>query len=117
MLAVVGSRSFTVYSVLEESLEQWEQDNDVKIDTIVSGGARGTDTLAVQYARSNGLMLIEYLPDYEKYSGSKAPLERNTLIVDKADYLIAFPTEDSRGTWNSVQKARKKGIPVTIIHV
>jgi hypothetical protein len=34
-----------------------------------------------------------------------------------ADYLIAFPDNESRGTWDSVRKAHKKGIPVTIYKI
>lgn len=112
MLAVVGGRKFNSYDVLSRSLRQWETDTDVKIHTIVSGGAPGADTLAARFARENELKLIEFKP----YSSpGLTPLERNTLIVTKADYLIAFPTKESRGTWDSVRKAKARGIPVTVI--
>ena len=42
-------------------------------DTIVSGGAKGADTYAREFAKKKGLKLIEYFPNYEKY-GKGAPL-------------------------------------------
>lgn len=35
-------------------------------DVIVSGGAKGADTYAREFAKKNGLKLIEYFPNYDK---------------------------------------------------
>lgn len=46
-------------------------------------------------------------------------LERNQSIVDTSDYLIAAPKgpEELRsGTWSTVRKARKKGIPIAVVY-
>lgn len=57
--AVIGSRGLTV------------PDLDMYLPTgtteIVSGGARGVDTCAQEYARRHGLKLTEFLPDYAQY--------------------------------------------------
>lgn len=58
-------------------------------DTIVSGGARGADTYAREFAEKHNLKLIEYLPEYDKY-GRGAPLVRNKLIVENCDCVLAF---------------------------
>ena len=49
-------------------------------DTIVSGGAKGADTYAREFAQKHNLKLIDFLPDYENYR-RRAPLVRNKLIV------------------------------------
>ena len=36
-------------------------------DTIVSGGAKGADTYAREFAKKKGLKMIEFFPNYEKY--------------------------------------------------
>lgn len=36
--------------------------------TVVIGGARDDDTCARLYAQQHNLMLVEFLPDYDKYS-------------------------------------------------
>jgi hypothetical protein len=41
---------------------------------------------------------------------------RNQHMVDLgADICLAFPLDDSRGTWDCVRRARAAGIPVEII--
>lgn len=67
-------------------------------DTIVSGGAKGADTYAGEFAKKKGLKLIEYFPNYEKY-GKGAPLERNKLIVDECYCVLAFWDGTSRGIY------------------
>ena len=83
-------------------------------DTIVSGGARGADTYAKEYALKNNIAIIEFLPDYRKY-GRKAPLMRNLQIVDNCDYLLALWNGVSRGTKFTIDYARKQGIPFKVI--
>ena len=83
-------------------------------DTIVSGGAKGADTYAKEYALKNDIPIIEFLPDYRKY-GRKAPLMRNLQIVNNCDYLLAFWDGVSRGTKFTVEYARKQGIPSKVI--
>lgn len=82
--------------------------------TIISGGARGADTWAREYARKNNIPLIEFLPDYWSY-GRKAPLVRNRLIVDNCDCLLAFWDGISRGTKFTLDYASKCGIPIEIV--
>ena len=76
------------------------------------------DTLAEKFSIKYNLGdAIVFKPEYNRYPGRIAPLMRNTQIVELADYLIAFPDNESRGTWDSVRKANKKGIPVSIYKV
>ena len=83
-------------------------------DTIVSGGAKGADTYAREYAMNNNIPLIEFLPDYQKY-GRKAPLMRNLQIVDNCDFLLAFWDGKSRGTKFTIDYAERKGVSIMVI--
>ena len=85
-------------------------------DTIVSGGAMGVDTYAIEFAKKKGLKLIEFFPNYEKY-GKCAPLERNKLIVDTCDCVLAFWDGKSRGTKFTLEYAKEKGKPITIVKI
>jgi hypothetical protein len=42
----------------------------------------------------------------EKYGRGAGPM-RNTTIIENADVVFAFPTEDSKGTRDSIRKARE----------
>ena len=103
--AIIGSRSLTVTN-LEEYLP-------ADTTEIVSGGARGIDTCAREYATRHGIPLTEFLPDYEKY-GKAAPLFRNDLIVEYSDMVIAFWDGKSRGTQYVIRKCRETKTPYKV---
>lgn len=104
-IAVVGSRDITVEDIGKYILD---------CDEIVSGGARGVDSSAADYARRNGIKLTEFLPDYERY-GSAAPIVRNRLIVDYSDAVIAFWNGRSKGTLSVIKYAEKVGKECRVI--
>lgn len=106
-VAVVGSRNLTV-----QDLEKYLPEG---VTEIVSGGAKGIDTCARNYARANGLALMEFLPEYEKY-GRGAPLRRNLQIIDYADAVVAFWDGKSSGTKYTIEQCQKKGKEVMIYY-
>ena len=85
-------------------------------DVIVSGGAKGPDSLAEEAALARGIPVTVYVPDYEKY-GRAAPHVRNRMIVHSCDRLVAFWDGKSRGTASTVELARRMGKPVEVIEV
>ena len=107
-LAIIGSRTCPPVDI--------EQYLKYIPDTIVSGGARGADTYAREFAQKHNLKLIEFLPEYDKY-GRGAPLVRNKLIVDECDCVLAFWDGTSRGTKFTLDYAKEKGKPIKIIQI
>lgn len=105
-VAIVGSRNLT-----NIMLEQYLSED---VEEIVSGGAVGVDACAAAYAKSKGIKLTEFLPQYERY-GRAAPIIRNKKIVDYADKLIVFWNGSSKGTLSVIQYAQKNGKPLEVI--
>ena len=103
-LAIVGSREFENYDLLCAEVAKIQKTQNIEL--IVSGGAKGADTLAKKFAALNNIPLMEFLPDYSKF-GKQAPLRRNTQIVKEATKVIAFPSAESRGTYHSITEARR----------
>lgn len=108
-LAVIGSRTYLDNNVLHEKLDELEE-----IAKIVSGGAKGADSLAREYAKEKGIPFSEYKPDYKQY-GRGAPMVRNRQIVDACDLLIAFWDGKSKGTKYTIDYARREGKQVKIV--
>lgn len=107
-VAIVGSRD---YQRLEEVRQYvWECPRDW---VIVSGGARGVDTTAVDEAKRLGMAYEVYLPDWGK-RGRGAGIVRNREIVDRSDMLIAFWDGKSKGTESSIRMATERGM---VVHV
>jgi predicted Rossmann-fold nucleotide-binding protein len=113
-VAVVGSRTIQekdfVFKTLDFYLARLLKENEV---VIVSGGAVGIDSLAVDFAEQKNLKTEIYLPDYKQY-GKGATHIRNKQIVEVSDYLIAITT-GSNGTASTIKYANQKGIPTKII--
>lgn len=103
--AIIGSRNITNVDL--------SRFIPVGTTEIVSGGARGVDTVAKEYANRNGLKLTEFLPEYERY-GRSAPLKRNITIIENADIVLAFWDGKSRGTKFVIDNCRKRNIPIKV---
>lgn len=80
---------------------------------IISGGASGADTLAIDWAVNNWCLFHEYKADWKKY-GRAAGLIRNKEMLEKEkpDLVIAFP--GGKGTKNMINLARKANVEVII---
>lgn len=105
-LAVVGSRTFTNYELLKDTLTKICQDMHVK--QIVSGGAIGADSLARRFAIENHIPILELKPDWKKF-GKAAGMLRNTDIIKQSDIVVAFWDHVSPGTRDSINKAKQMG--------
>ena len=110
-LAIIGSRTFT------DSELAWNTYKNLpfldQVTQIVSGGAKGADSIAELLAKWSGKEMIVYYPDWDKY-GKQAGFIRNRLIINDSDCVLAFWDLKSKGTLNSIQLATKNGIPVNI---
>ena len=104
-VAVIGSRGLSV-----GDLGRYLPENTTEI---VSGGAKGVDTSAREYALSHGIKLTEFLPEYTKY-GRSAPLKRNITIIEYSDIVLAFWDGKSRGTKFVIDNCRKFGVEVRV---
>ena len=105
-VAIVGSRSIT-----NIELDRYVP---AEVEEIVSGGAVGVDLCAAEYAKSKGLRLTEFLPQYERY-GRAAPIVRNREIVDYADRVMVFWDGSSRGALSVIKYAQKVGKTFEVI--
>lgn len=106
-LAIVGSR------ILPETDENLAKITEIikrhisGITEIVSGGARGADTLAERYAAQEGIRFTLFKAEWEKYHRAAGPL-RNAKVVSYCDKLIAFYINEAKstGTKDAVKRAK-----------
>ncbi|SIT15856.1 DUF2493 domain-containing protein [Paracoccus saliphilus] len=82
-----------------------------EITEIVSGMAKGADTIAADWAHCFGFGLLEFPADWKAHGRAAGPI-RNQRMIDegKPDAVIAFP--GGLGTADTVRRAKKAGLPV-----
>ena len=107
-LLIVGSRSITSFDLSPHV--------PADVDTVISGGARGIDSLAEKYADLHRLSKCVLRPNYSLY-GRAAPLKRNEKMVDMADAVLIIWDGISRGTEHTLKYTEKAKKPLTLIKV
>lgn len=109
---VAGGRDFNDYQLLKRKLSiLLDNRRDVEI---VSGAARGADSLGERYAEENGLSIHRKPADWDTY-GKSAGYRRNAEMAEYADALVAFWDGKSRGTKHMIDLAEKHDLAIRII--
>lgn len=95
-VCIAGGRDFDDYQLARQILDKCFFSISVNVH-IVSGGARGADSLGIRYAREHGLPLKIYRADWQKF-GKRAGMLRNAEMAKNSECLIAFWDGQSHGT-------------------
>jgi len=108
-IAIVGSREWADVGAIEDFII------DLPVCEVVSGGARGVDSIAAELAKKYEHEVKVFPADWDRH-GKRAGFLRNVEIVDYCDELVAFWDGASKGTAHSISLARKANKPVTIFN-
>lgn len=112
-ILVCGSRYWSDKNRVYNALKDYPKDT-----IIITGGARGADSIAHQQAILLGLTSNVYMANWKLYGLSAGP-RRNQEMLDsgKPDLVIAFHEnlKESKGTSDMVKRAGKNRIPVKLI--
>lgn len=115
-VAIVGTRHYTNYKEFLGFLDAMAAKENVAITHVVSGGARGVDSLAERFAKQFAIPITIYPAKWHIY-GKQAGMIRNNQIVDDCDIVFAFPSPASKGTKYTIDLAIAKGKPVLVRRV
>jgi len=117
---VCGSRTFSdviICSMLDGIADRMLNAKSALV--IITGMARGADTIAVDWANANGITLHEYPADWERH-GRRAGYLRNVEMLERGnpDLVLAFvdkPLIASKGTAMMVNLARRAGVKTYVV--
>lgn len=115
-LIIAGGREFDDYDLLCDKVSQFiGTEQNV---TIISGLAKGADTLGLKYAEENGYPIEAFAAEWVKDGqfDKSAGIKRNKLMAKSADSLIAFWDGVSPGTMHMIDFAFEKGLKVEVVH-
>ena len=107
---VTGSRKWTDFGTIYERLSQLPKDS-----LVIEGGASGADTLARTAAARLGFGRVTVKALWAKY-GRSAGVRRNRAMLDlKPDLVLGFRINNSAGTTDCIDEARRRGIAVEVL--
>ena len=114
---VAGSREFNDYQLLKEKLDKILSNQPHVV--IVSGGARGADSLAERYAKEKGVLNVIFPAKWNIY-GKSAGYKRNQEMHEYISHsdkrgIVCFWDGQSKGTAHNFELAKKYGTPLRII--
>lgn len=111
-LAIVGSTRFA-------DVRAWDVARDIIAgvferrlpDQVISGGAKGIDSLAAESARRHGVEVVEHLPENPRWEPD-GYRKRNDLIADGCTRLLRITCRWSRtyGSGYTMDRARARGV-------
>lgn len=111
---IVGSRDYPMTRAVRDFVMQLDHAKDA----VVTGGARGVDSVAEQAAKSRRLRRFIYEPQCwpgaPKHVYVRSLFARNKDIVDASDVIVAFWDGKSRGTQHTIEQARAAGKQVRV---
>ena len=113
---IAGSRGFSNYKLLKEKCNEYLREKRKEYNIIIiSGGARGADTLGEKYAQDEGFSLEVFPANWNKF-GKSAGFIRNEQMAEVADALIAFWDGKSNGTKHMIEVMENKKLLVRVVN-
>lgn len=108
-LLVVGSREITDYWFVRRTIDRFIAPirNKYRFQ-IVSGGARGVDSLAERYAHENGMDLHVIRAQWEKYGKAAGPIRNEEMHK----YISSFEHRGCIIVWNGKSPGTRYNIPL-----
>lgn len=116
-IIVAGSRNFQDYELLKETLVKYiGSDKNI---TIVSGCAKGADSLGEQFSMEYKLHCMKFPAAWNLY-GKSAGYKRNVQMAKYANLeygvLFAFWDGVSKGTEHMINIAKEYGLEIHIVN-
>lgn len=118
-LCVIGSRSIEDVDFVFKTIDRFIKDQTVGKVTLISGGAKGVDSLVKEYAKLRAYDFVEFVPfhvlDRTVEFSKRYFFIRNKQMVLNADKVLAIWDGKSSGTEHTITLARKHNVPVMVI--
>ena len=107
-LMISGSRTITDKEFIFGELDKVYAEHRNLV--LISGGAKGADTIAEQWAESHNLVIEQHKPNWKQH-GRGAGIIRNKEMVLASDFVVIFWDGKSRGTKSVIDFCKKQEKP------
>ena len=107
---VCGGRDWRDAEVVETTLDRLRAARG-PFDCVIHGGARGVDRIAGRWARKNGVLEWDFLPEWHR-AGTRNGAVRNQLMIALALPQLVIAFSGGLGTADMVERAKAAGVEV-----
>ena len=113
-LIIAGSRHIEDYDVVAKKLDGFREyimsvEPWTVVGEVVSGEARGVDTLGARWAYGHGITVAKFPADWTTH-GRKAGCLRNVQMAQYADAVLVIWDGKSKGSAHMLKTAKQFGI-------
>jgi hypothetical protein len=111
-ILIAGGRDFTNLELMKDVINNWHTNNPINQDEIViiSGMAKGADSLGLILAHEYGLKVEKYFANWNAH-GKSAGYKRNVEMGEVTDMAFLFWDGLSKGTKHMLDILDEKSIP------
>lgn len=109
-VVVCGSRDWSSDPIMRNRMAELPDGTEV-----IHGGARGADRMAAKYAYALGFKVRVFKADWDRFGKVAGFLRNQAMLDEKPDLVIAFWDGKSRGTQDTINRARSMGLPLEIV--
>jgi len=115
-IIIAGGRDFAYYALLSREVKKFILDHNGEPGKvhIISGKARGADTLGEQFAKEWKFPVIEMPADWDKYNNAAGRI-RNEQMAKIASHAIIFWDGKSSGSGNMIENTLKYNLTTRVI--
>lgn len=116
-IIVTGGRHRDAFEdIYDVSVGLDDEYTPINKDVVVVHGAcpTGVDASAVRVAERRGYVVEAHPADWEKNGRAAGPIRNEEMAAAGAELCLAFPSKDSKGTWDMVKRAVAHGIETRI---
>lgn len=107
---ICGGRDWKDRGAIFNYLKQFPRDT-----TVIEGGQKGADTLARYAGFDLGFDVITFWANWRRWRNAAGPRRNGRMLREgKPDRIGAFPTAQSKGTYDMIERAENAGIPVDV---
>jgi len=116
IILVTGDRNWADKERIYWTLSQIDSE-ETFVPFLIHGNANGADKMAADCAYDLGWRCKSVPAQWEKYGRAAGPIRNQQMLDMNPDLVIAFheDLENSKGTKDMVNRAKKKGVKV--IHI
>lgn len=110
-ILIAGSRKYPNLDLVRKFVDTLPDDT-----ILLNGRAIGVDNVARNQALFKGLIVQDFEPEYLKF-GYRAPIYRNHVMVDIAEWVICFWDGESHGTQDVIDYSLNQSKPLTVYNI